>query len=235
MCERLVKNKANIELVRLFVKNQFPPGDCIPPPPAGLIEIFRAITHHGLWDYLHYSPLVKIVQRFGAQDLELESYVETYKKDIKSFRLVTKVEDVIDADVDFADIPPAKKAKNTTDVDEAHFPPEERAKNNLHYYCPVEWKTEFIDHSLQYLAEVWEVFSCRYLQPKSPPTALLNHVREGCFSITWLVPSYLIPALNKRAKTDTDFFQQHHIVRVTVGEECIYEDISEESTIVSHP
>ena len=229
MCERLVKNGANIELVRLFVKNQFPPF------PAGLIEIFGAITHHGLWDYLHYFPLVKIVQRFGAQDLELETYVETYKKDIKSFCLVTKVENVIDADLYFADIPPAKKAKYTTDVDEAHFPPEERAKNNLHYCCPVEWKTEFIDHSLQYLAEIWEVFSCRYLQPNSPPTALLNHVHEGCFSVTWLVPSYLIPALSKRAKTDTDFFQQHHIVRVTVGEECIYEDTSEESTTASHP
>ena len=235
MCEQLVKNGANIELVRLFVKNQFPPGDCIPPPPAGLIEIFGAITHHGLWDYLHYSPLVKIAQRFGAQDLELESYVETYKKDIKSFRLVTKVEDVIGADLDFADLPPAKKAKYTTHVDEAHFPPEERAKNNLHYYCPVEWKTEFIDHSLQYLAEVWEEFSCHYLGPKSPPTALLNHVRKGCFSVTWLVPSYLIPALSKGAKTDTDFFQQHHIVRVTVGEECIYEELTEESATVSHP
>ena len=238
VCERLVKNGVNIELVRLFVENQFPPGDCIPPPPAGLIEIFRAITHHGLWDYFHYSPLVKIVQKFGAQDLELESCVETYKKDIKSFRLVTKVEDVIDADLDFADLPPAKEAKYATDGDEAdldvaHFPPEEKAKNDLHYYCPVEWKTEFIDHSLQYLTEVWEEFSCHYLCPKSPPTALLHHVRKGCFSVTWLVPSYLIPALTKRAKTDTDFFQQYHIVRVTVGEECVYEEVVRGSTMVS--
>ena len=180
---------------------------------------------------------MKIVQRFGAQDLELESYVETYKKDIKSFRLVTQVEDVIDADVDFDDLPPAKKAKYATevetDLEEAHFLPEERAKNELHYYCPVEWKTEFIDHSLQYLTEVWEEFSCHYLGPKSPPTALLNHVRKGCFSITWLVPSYLIPALSKRAKTDTNFFQQHRILKLTVGEECVYEEDVRGSRLVS--
>ena len=270
VCEKLIKNGVNTELVRLFVENQFPPGDCIPPPPADLIEIFRAITHHGLWSYWHYSPLEKIVRRFGDNDSEMESWVETYKKDLKSFCLVTnvediiadldfaalppqmkakyryvtevneanpdvtKVEDLIDADLDFATLPPQKKVKvNEADPDVAL--PEERAKNDLHYFCPMEWKTKFMDHSLQYLSEVWEAFSYRYLVPKSPPTALLNCIREGCFSVTWLVPSYLIPALTKRAKNDIDFFQQNHIQRVTVGEECVYEELAEENTTVSHP
>lgn len=236
VCDWLVKNGVDIELFRLFVKNQFPPGHCIPPAPAGLIEIFGAITHNGLWDFLHYSPLVKIVQTFGASNSEMESWAETYKKDLKSFRLLTKVEDLIDADLDFATLPPQMQVKvDEADPDVAHFPPEERAKNDLHYYCPVEWKTEFVDHSLQYLAEVWEEFSCHFLGPKSPPTALLDRVCKGCFSVTWLVPSYLIPALTKRAKTDVDFFQQHHILRVTVGEECVYEELAEENTTVSHP
>lgn len=232
VCDWLVKNGVDIEFFRLFVKNQFPPGHCIPPAPAGLIEIFEAITHNGLWDFLHYSPLVKIVQTFGASNSEMESWAETYKKDLKSFRLLTKVENLIDADLDFATLPPQNKVK----VDEADLDvllPGERAKNDLHYYCPVEWKTEFVDHSLQYLAEVWEEFSCHYLGPKSPPTALLDRVCKGCFAITWLVPSYLIPALIKRAKTDTDFFQQRHIVGVTVGEECVYEKVVGESASVS--
>ena len=233
VCEKLVNNGVNIELIRLFVENQFPPGNCIPPPPAGLIEIFRAITHHRLWSYWHYSPLEKIVQRFGDNDSEMKSWVKTYKKDLKSFCLVKNVEDIVDADLDFATLPPQNKVKiDEADPDVAHFP-EERAKNDLHYYCPVEWKTEFVDHSLQYLAEVWEEFSCHYLRPKSPPTALLDRVCKGCFAITWLVPSYLIPALIKRAKTDTDFFQQRHIVGVTVGEECVYEKVVGESASVS--
>ena len=89
---------------------------------------------------------------------------------------------------------------------------------------------EFIDHSLQYLAEVWELFSCRYLMPDSPPTALLNRVREGCFIVIWLVPSNLIPPLMKAAKTDTDFFHQCRISKVTVGYQCIYD---EESNLIS--
>lgn len=58
VCDKLLKNGVSIERFRLFVKNQFPPGDCIPPPPASLTEIFEAITHHHLWNYFHYSPLV---------------------------------------------------------------------------------------------------------------------------------------------------------------------------------
>ena len=39
-------------------------------------------------------------------------------------------------------------------------------------------------HSLQYLTEVWEEFSCHYLIPDSPPTALLDRVCRDCFSVT---------------------------------------------------
>ena len=122
-----------------------------------------------------------------------------------------------------------------TDLCVADFPLEERAKYDLHYYCPVEWKTEFIDHSLQYITDVWKVFSCRYLGPKSPPTALLDRVRKGCFSITWLVPSYLIPALTKRAKSAIDIFQQHHILKLTAADQCVYEMPVSPLALSRHP
>ena len=50
----------------------------------------------------------------------------------------------------------------------------------------VEWKTNFIDHALQYLVEVWETFSSHYLLTNSPPIALLDGIHRGCVSITWL-------------------------------------------------
>ena len=216
MCNKLLKNGVDVEQFRLFVKNQFPPGDCIPPPPASLIEIFGAVTHHGLWDCLHYSPLVRIVQTFGANDPEMEGWVQTYKKDVKAYSIVTTVEDYIEADLDVADPPPAK-----------------RAKYDSRYCCPVEWKTNFVDHSLKYLVDVWELFSGRYLIPDSPPTALIDRVYEGCFLVTWLVPAGLISTLVKRAQSDTDFFHQHHILRMTVGGKCIYDQDAEESRLVS--
>ena len=213
VCNKLFKNGVNIKEFRLFVTNQFPPGDCIPPSPTSLTEIFEAITHHRLWDYFHYSPLVRIVDTFGSGDPEMKGWVQTYKQDLKAYQLVTTIEEYIEADLGVADPPPANCAKY-----------------DLRYYRPVEWKTKFIDHSLKYLTEVWELFSYHYLVPDSPPTALLDRVRRGCFSVTWLVPSNLTLSLIKRVKSDTKFFQQHRIVQVTVGDECVYE---EKNTLVS--
>ena len=213
VCSKLLKSGVDTEEFRLYVINQFPPGKCIPPPPANLTEMFKAITYHGLWDYFHYSPLVRIAKRFGAGDPEIEGWVQTYKKDVKAYSVVAKLEDYVEADLDETDPPAAK-----------------RAKYDPCYYTRVEWKTEFIDHSLQYLTEVWELFSSHYLMPDSPPTALLHRIYEGCFSVTWLVPSGLIPRLIKRMESDTTFFQEHHILRVTVRDECIYE---EQDTLVS--
>ena len=216
VCSKLLKNRVDTEDFRLFVTNQFPPGNCIPESPTTLRKIFEAITHHGLWNYFHFSPLVEIAEKFGAGDPEIESWIQTYKLDLKAYQIVTTVEDYIETDLDVAD---------------SH--PEEKAKYDPHYYTPVEWKTKFVDHSLQYLTEVWELFSYHYLMPDSPPTGLLDRVRRGCFSVTWLVPSELIPSLIKKSKTDTEFFQQHHILKVTVEDECIYEEVTEESMLVS--
>ena len=206
MCNKLVEKGVNIEQFGLFVKNQFPPGNCIPPPPASVTEIFGAITHNRLWDYFHYSPLVRIADMFVAGDPEIKDWVEAYKKDLKAYSTLTTVEEYIEAGLNIADPPPA-------DI----------AKYNPHYYCPVEWKTNFINHTLQYLAEVWDLFSSHYLVPDSPPTALIDHLCKGCISVTWLVPSSLSKTLVKKVNNDTTFLQQHHIIRVKVEDQCIYD------------
>ena len=212
VCNKLFKNGVNTKDFRLFVTNQFPPGNCIPPPPAGMMEVFEAITHHGLWDYFHYSPLVQIAKKFGADDPEIEDWVKTYMKDLKAYNLVTTLEEYVETDLEIAGPPSAK-----------------RAKYDPHYCTPVEWKTKFVDHSLQYLAEVWELFSSHYLVPDCPPTALLDRVRRGCFSVTWLVPTGLIPQLIKGVQLDTEFFQQYRILKVTVGNEGVYKEIAEKN------
>ena len=213
VCSKLFRIGVDMKEFQLFVANQFPPGDCIPASPASLVDVFKAITNHGLWDYLHFSPLVRIAKKFCANDPEIEGWVQTYKQDLKAYQIVTTLEEYIEADRNVAELPQA-----------------ECAKYDSRYYTPVEWKTKFVDHSLHYLAEVWELFSYQYLLPDSPPTTLLDRVRKGCFSITWLVPSGLIPQLIKKMKDHTGFFQQHRILRVVVGDECIYE---EKDTLVS--
>lgn len=194
MCDRLFEKGVNIEQFRQFVTNQFCPRVCIPPPPASLKEIFEVITHHGLWDYFHYSPLVQIVRRFGDGDSEMKAWIQEYMKDLKSYNLIATIEDCSEA------------------------------KYDPRYYHPVEWKIAFTDHSLQHLAEVWTMFSDHYLMPDSPQTALRECVHKGDDTVLWLVPSRLIPQLIKTAKTDTKFFQEYCILKVTVGDQCVYEE-----------
>ena len=276
VCNRLSKKRVSNRQFRLFLKNQFPPGEFIPPPPASLTEIFEAITSHGLWDFLHYSPLVHIIQKFGGNDLEMEGWMQNYSKDLKEFSVVTTVEEYSEADLknvanpslakrtkydhdvgdtpsakrarydhDVADTPSEKRARHDHDVadtpsakrakydhDVANTPSAKRAKYDSRYYCPVEWKTNFTDNSLNHLTEVWKLFSSHYLKPDSPPTALLGHVHEGGSLVTWFIPSSLIPSLIKRTQIDTNFFQKHHILRLTVGRECVYKEVSFNVTVV---
>ena len=204
---KMLKNGVNMRDFRLFAVALFPPGNCIPQSLTNLTGVFEAITRHGLWNSLRYSPLVRIIRRFGAGDLEMEAWIETYKKDLKSYTLLTTVEDCIESEL----------------VASAEPPPAKRAKYDSRYCCPVDMKADFVDHSLQYLADVWEMFSDRYLLPDSPPTALLDRVRKGCVSVTWLVPSYLIPQLVKGVEVDPEFLQRYRILKVTVSGKVVYE------------
>ena len=211
VCNKMLKNRVDIEEFQPFVATQFPPGDCIPQAPTNLAEIFEAITHHGLWDSLHFSPLVRIVQKFGARDPEMMSWIRKYKKDVKAYTTLTRLEDCIESNLD-------------TCSDQSQV---NSAKYDLCYNCPVEWKINFADHSLQHLTSVWKMFSVQYLGPDSPPTALLDHVHKDCMSVTWLVPADLIQPLIKRATIETDFFQEHCILKVKVGGKVVYDEEKE--------
>ena len=206
--DKMLKNGVDIEKFRLFVAALFPPGDCIPQLPTSLTKVFEAITHHGLWDYIHYSPLVRIARNFGAGDPEVEIWIQNYLKDLKAYTIVASIEDCIDSDLDAC-----------TDQSRADI-----AKYDPRYNRPVEWKTDFDDHSLQHLINVWEMFSAQFLLPVSPPTALLDRLRKGCVSVTWLVPSCLIQQLIKGVKVNVTFFQKHRILKVEVEHKVVYEE-----------
>jgi len=202
----MLENGVDVDAFRLYAVARFPPGDCIPQSPTSLNKIFEAITYHGPWDYFNYTPLMQIARDFVEGDPEMEAWFQNYKKDLKSYNLLTNVQDCIESEL----------------VTSTEPPPAKKVKYDPNYCCPVEWKTGFIDHSLLYLTDVWEMFSGHYLVPDSLPTALLDRVRKGCVSVTWLVPSYLIPQLVKGVEVDTEFLQRYHILKVKVGGKVVY-------------
>ena len=147
----------------------------------------------------------------------METLVQDYEKDFRSYTSKTKIIDYIEPKLD-----------------------DPIAKCNLRYYCPMKWKITFADNTLQYLSqlsEMWERFSAQYLKPDSPPTSLLESVCEhkDGMSVTWLVPSYLIPQLIKKVKVNK-FFREHGIWKVIVADQCIYDEQEaiDNTTVSSH-
>ena len=210
----MIQNGVDIEEFRFFAVTSFPPGDVIPPSPTTLTEIFMAITHHHLWDYFHYSPLEHIVSKFGDGDPEMETWVQTYKEDFSSYISTLQILDYIE--------------------------PNPTTRCSLRYCCPVEWKITFANNTLQYLYDMWELFSAQYLEPDPPLTSLLECVHEvessTSAAVTWLVPSYLIPQLIKKVKVNTTFLQKHGIWNVIVADQCIYDEQEaiDNTTVSSH-
>ena len=207
----MTQNGVDVEDFRFFAITSFPPGDVIPLPPTSSSDIFTAITHHHLWDYIHYSPLERIVNKFGADDPEMVRWVQSYKEDFSSYISTIQIQDYID--------------------------PNPTTRCSLHYCCPVEWKITFANNTLQYLYDVWGKFSAQYLEPDPPSTSLLEcgHEVESNISVTWLVPSYLIPQIIKKVKANARFLQRHGIWNVTVADQCIYDEQEaiDNTTIVS--
>lgn len=65
----------------------------------------------------------------------METLVEQYQKDLKSYKAVASIEDYIEPKLDA----------------HANAPPEEKARCDSRYLRCVEWKTDFEDHSLKHL------------------------------------------------------------------------------------
>jgi len=103
----------------------------MPQYPTDLNEVFEAITHNGLWDCLHYSPLVQIVQNFGASDPEMKAWIVNYKKDPKAYTIVAKIEDHIEFDLDTCTDQSRVSIKRTEKSESQHiFPKASHSEND---------------------------------------------------------------------------------------------------------
>ena len=201
-CRKLKEKRINFEDLQTFLISCFPPGECI-PRSSNINEIFEAITCHQLWDYWNYYPLEGIVQEFAPNDPDITSWIETYRQDLESYKVVTKLIHHI----------------------------ESLAKYDKRYYQRVSFKlkTEFTDHTLKYIDDLWNKFSNLHDLPSR--VALFDSIREGCVSIVWLIPSHLAPQIRSTTPHSADFYRKHEITRVELGEECIYQENEEHQKV----
>ena len=197
------KKQINLEDFHMFLTSYF--SGCL-PKSSTIHEYFEVITRHKLWDFWNYHPLEEIVKGFAAADPEITSWIDTYKQNLKYYKVATKLIDHI-AESDYAS-------------------PSQPARYNQQYYqkLSIKLKMKFTHHTLDYLDELWNDVAELYGLP--PYMALLDRIRKGCVSIVWLIPSRLAPQIRSTTPL-ADFYRKHEITRVELGEECIYQEEKE--------
>lgn len=206
---KLKEKPIKVEDFQFFLASLFP-SECI-PKSSSVHELFEAITRQKLWDYWNYYQLEQIVQEFVADDREMISWMKTYQQDLKSFKATTKLIDHI----------PAARADSEYMSLSAERQP---ARYDQRYYLSlsIKLKIEFTDHTLLYIDDLWNEFADLYGLP--PRVALFDHVRRGCVSIVWCIPSHLTSEICSAKPLSADFCCKHKIMRVEFGEKCIYQE-----------
>ena len=209
-CKKLKEKQIDFEDFQTFLRSFFPPGECI-PRSSNMNEIFEAITRHKLWNYWNYHSLKEIVTVFAADDPDILLWIETYRQDLESYMVTTKL---IHHIATVGDSPLEEKQLATADQ---------------RYYKKLscKLKMKFTDQSLKYIDDLWKEVANLYGLP--PYVALLHHIQKGCISIVWLIPSHLAPKILsvRVAPPSVDFYRKHAITRVILGDECIYHEEEE--------
>ena len=218
VCKKLSKKSLDIEDLRTFLTAYFYTSECI-PRSSNINEMFEAVTRHKLWDYWNYHPLEEIVQEFAADDQEIKSWIETYKQDLKSYKVTTKLIDHI-ADSDSSYESPSEEKQL-----------EQPAKYDQRYYRTLSFKlkTKVTDHTLKYIDDLWGKISDLYDLP--PRVVILDSIHKGCVSIVWLIPSHLAPKILSAAPHSGDFYRRHEITRVEIDGKCLYQEEEEDTEV----
>ena len=216
ICRKLREKPINFTDLRMFFTSFFSPGECI-AESSNIQEIFDMLTRHKLWDYWNYLPLEGLVQEFGADDPEIQSWIEMYRQDLRSYKVTTKLIDHIAA----------------VDSDSRYESPSEEgqlerpARYDQRYYqtLSMKLKMKVTDHTLDYIEDLWKEYAELYSLP--PHKALLDCIYEGCVLIVWLVPTHLASQILHAVSHSDDFYRKHEIMRVELGGKYIYQEEKE--------
>ena len=195
------------------------------PNSSNLKDIFKAISDNKLWDCWNYFLVEVIVKRFSP---EMTSQVEFYKKLWAEFQQTTKIRNYIQLMSEPAiEQPPSVEPKTERFTIDGVS-----AKENTMCFTKmsIQLPEHVADYPLMYLQRLWKSLSFHMLLP---PTALLfGTVRSGSVFIEWLLPKEISPQAILQARSSNYFYKSYQVLKVTIDEECVYEDESADDSKV---
>ena len=205
MVRRKLREKSiNAEDLKFLINGIFQ-GQYI-PNSSDINEIFEFINRNRLLDYWNYYPLENIVLMFASDDPEVTLLMETYRQDLESYKVTTKIIDHIAA----VNAEPSEEEEH-----------EQPARYDSRYYqtLSLKLKASVTNCSLKYIDDLWNKFANLYNLP--PRVALLDQIQKGCVSVVWLIPTHLAPQIHLAPLSDA-FYHKHEITKLEFGGIQIY-------------
>ena len=203
----LEANHVTPEDVYAVLVGMFGCGDLI--PKTNLEEMFTAVTNQRLWDYIHHSPVEKLLRRFlGPDHLSL---MREYKPHLSGFYTTTKLIDYI-----------TYTSIESTAVDK--FDLRKLTDDNyqkLKVKLELDRKIDTI--SLKYVQDLWEEFAEEFDIPHL--TAVIGKILSGSLHIIWLITSEIANKIADAAR-ESSFFQKHpSIIYVAIDDTVHYDEV----------
>ena len=157
----------------------------------------------GLLSYKNFYVLRSIINHYASDDTEIKKKLSEYEEALAGYVLVTKMQDYLDADLQQGEQPK----------------PDPKLLDKL----SIKVKANVTKKTLKYVRELWHSLAHKV---KLPVTALpFQKVAKGCVEITWLLPFHLTHFATRRLQESTDYFQEQNIIRVTIADKCVYEEL----------
>jgi hypothetical protein len=178
-------------------------------PKTNLEEMFTAVTSQRLWDYMHHSPLEKLLRRFLPDHLSL---MREYKAHLSGFYTTTKLIDYITyTSIDSTAVDKLDLRKLT----DANY-------QKLKVKLELDRKIDII--SLKYVQDLWEEFAEEFDIPYL--TAVVGKILSGSLHITWMITSEVANKIIAAARVSS-FFQNHpNIIYVTINGTVHYDEVN---------
>ena len=218
---KLQNRKIDVDDVQVFLVTMYSSPDSkdgsdtvttVVESARSLAEIFRALSKHRLWDYLNYYLLQSIIEEFAGDDKELNGMMEQYQEALTGYVLTLRIQTYLDA----VNHPIATSDSDNSADEVVPLQQDHKLFRKLTTKCEVN----ITNHTLSYVIDLWRSLAKQFALPR--PAMILHDIAEGCIGITWLIPVNLVKYVTRMAQETTNVFAKENVLRVMLGERCIY-------------
>ena len=209
-----LQSQSNIRNVRDFLTTFFKYDFSA---TSDLEKLFATITLNDLWDFHHFSPLERLINKFLPNDQKVGSVMKEYKARLSGFYLTTRL-------IDYMEYQNLSADDSDEEYDQPY--PKLTPKQYKKIKVVLQLERKISQVSLDYVVKLWQSFAEEYEIPSL--TAVIDRIVAGSLELTWRVPQHIADAILPRSK----FFRSHGIVLVSIDDVIIYDEKQMVSAII---